>query len=477
MSDTSQGIFKVLFNDKLLLTLMILYILLITLALYFNSKSWMQYKGDTKTSVDEVLDDEEDKLRSTKTRWWNLLTKNKLFFYIIFVGVGFISLITMWMLKWRSVNFPNSQTGSSYFVTFMKVVMGYGIVIGLISLSLYFLSYTPAPLTIIINILNLLILSGVVAMFFEKTTKSNAAAGLAGLFSIIFLLIGAQRWSIAGGIIGGFIGLLIGKSSSSSSSSSSDPDAKLNLFREFLKSVIFYLPCLFIKFADYLKREFGLLKNDKSTLILIGIEIILISLRFLIPLIYNFFQKQLMPQGNVLIKNPVSLHNSINLGIFESKQERKDGDLTEKTFMNYNYALSFWIWIIPQAPSISTAYSKPTDLVNINDLIKIIFNKNKIEFWASTTHPNELNEHMIKLYTLKKFEYQRWNNFIINYYGGTLDIFVNNKLVSSTPNITPLNNIQKAVAGQTDGVYGGIKNAVYYEKTLTKQEINVINSV
>ena len=55
----------------------------------------MQYKGDTKTSVDEILDDEEDKLRSTRTRWWNLLTKNKLFFYIIFVGVGFISLITI----------------------------------------------------------------------------------------------------------------------------------------------------------------------------------------------------------------------------------------------------------------------------------------------------------------------------------------------------------------------------------------------
>ena len=77
MSDTSQSIFKVLINDKLLLTLMILYILLITLALYFNSKSWMQYKGDTKTSIDEILDDEKDKLRSTRTRWWNLLIKNK----------------------------------------------------------------------------------------------------------------------------------------------------------------------------------------------------------------------------------------------------------------------------------------------------------------------------------------------------------------------------------------------------------------
>jgi hypothetical protein len=465
------GIFKVLFNDKLLLTLMILYILLVALAIYFNSKSWMQYKGDYKTSVDRVLDDEEDKLRSTRTRWWNLFTKNKLFFYIIFVALGFISLLSMWILKWWSINFPNSNTSSQYLMTFIKVIMMYTIVIGLIALSFYFLSYTPAPLTIIVNILNLLILSGVVAMFFEKTTKLTASAGLAGLFTIIFLLSGAKLWSLVAGVIGGIIGMFIG-----SPSVTSNPDAKPNLFRDFIKSVISYLPCLFIKLADYLKTEFGLLKGDHSTLILIGIEIVLISLRFLIPFIYKFFQKQIMPQGNILIKNPVSLHNPINLGIFESAQERKDGDLSEKTFMNYNYALSFWIWIIPQAPSISTAYSKPTDLVNINDLIKVIFNKNKIEFWASTTQPNELNEHMVKLYTLKNFEYQRWNNFIINYYGGTLDIFVNNKLVSSTPNITPLNNIQKAIAGQTDGVYGGIKNAVYYKKTLTKQEINLINT-
>lgn len=426
------GIFKVLFNDKLLLSLMILYILLVALAIYFNSKYWMQYNGDFKTFVDRVLDDGEEKLGLTNTRWWNLFTKNKLFFNLIFVGLGFISLLSMWILKWWSINFPNIIRTSQYLMIFIKVIMMYTIVIGLIALSFYFISYAPAPLTLIVNILNLLILSGAVALF---------------------------------------IGMFI-----RSTSVTSNPDTKPNLFIDFIKSVISYLPCLFIKFAHYLNTEFGLLKSDHSTLILIGIEIVLISLRFLIPFMYKLFQKQIMSQGNILIKTPVSLHNPINLGIFESAQERKDGDLSEKTFMNYNYALSFWIWIIPQAPSISTAYSKPTDLVNINDLIKVIFNKNKIEFWASTTQANELNEHMLKLYTLKNFEYQRWNNFIINYYGGTLDIFVNNKLVSSTPNITPLNNIQNAIAGQTDGVYGGIKNVVYYKKTLTKQEINLINT-
>jgi len=470
MSDTPATIFKVLINDKLLLTLMILYILLVTLALYFNSKSWMQYKGDYKTSVDEVLDDREDKLRSTRTRWWNLLSKNKLFFYIIFVGVGFISLVSMWILKWWDQVYPSTETSSKYFMTFMKVIMGYATIIGLIALSFYFLSYTPAPLTIIVNILNILILSGVVAMFFEKTTKVAASAALSGLFTLIFLLIGGKVW--LGAIIGGLIGMYIGKPVTGTGAK----DVKPKPFRQFLNSVILYLPCLFIKLVDYLKREFGLVKGDKSTLILICIEIILISLRFLIPFIYKLFQKQLMPQGNVLIKNPISLHNPTSLGVFESIQERKDKDLTEKTFMNYNYALSFWIWIIPQSSSISRAYSKPTDLVNINDLIKIIFNKNKIEFWGNTTRVNELNEHMVKLYTLKKFRYQRWNNFIINYYGGTLDIFINNKLVSSTPNITPLNNIQNATVGQIDGVYGGIKNVVYFKNTLTKQEINIINN-
>ena len=79
------------------------------------------------------------------------------------------------------------------------------------------------------------------------------------------------------------------------------------------------------------------------------------------------------------------------------------------------------------------------------------------------------------MYEWKKIEYQRWNNFVINYSGGTLDIFINNVLVSSTPNITPIRQFEKATAGSVNGIYGGIKDVVYYEHTLSRRQINIVS--
>ena len=58
------------------------------------------------------------------------------------------------------------------------------------------------------------------------------------------------------------------------------------------------------------------------------------------------------------------------------------------------------------------------------------------------------------------------NNIIFNYYGGTLDIFINKKLMSSTPNIIPLSVDGAATCGSDNGIYGGIKNAVYFKNTI-----------
>ena len=43
---------------------------------------------------------------------------------------------------------------------------------------------------------------------------------------------------------------------------------------------------------------------------------------------------------------------------------------------------------------------------------------------------------------------QTWNNIIINYDGGTLDVFINNKMVASEPNIIPYLSQDKITLGQ-----------------------------
>jgi hypothetical protein len=81
------------------------------------------------------------------------------------------------------------------------------------------------------------------------------------------------------------------------------------------------------------------------------------------------------------------------------------------------------------------------------------------------------------VYKTKDVPYQKWTNFIINYQGGTLDIFMDNKLVSSTPNIVPYMTFDNITIGKNNGIRGSIKDVVYFNDVLTRNKISwVYNS-
>ena len=66
-------------------------------------------------------------------------------------------------------------------------------------------------------------------------------------------------------------------------------------------------------------------------------------------------------------------------------------------------------------------------------------------------------------------------NFVIVLRTGIMDIFLNKYLVASVPNITPYMSSAKITAGAKDGINGGIKNVLYFNKPLDKNEIMWIN--
>jgi hypothetical protein len=80
----------------------------------------------------------------------------------------------------------------------------------------------------------------------------------------------------------------------------------------------------------------------------------------------------------------------------------------------------------------------------------------------------------IEIYETKKVLYQRWNNIVINYDEGYLDIFINGELVGSKSSVAPYMTHDSIVVGADTGILGGICNVTYYDKPLNKSNIELM---
>jgi hypothetical protein len=242
------------------------------------------------------------------------------------------------------------------------------------------------------------------------------------------------------------------------------------LLLSLLRNLIFYIPCIFIDVIEWVKAEYKI--TTKTIWIILLLEMVFVSLYFILPPIFN---KLSTHDGIHLLDECVYLNNKRSLGSFEQLHKVKDksvatpGDIENSKF-KYTYAISAWYYINPQPPNTSPAYTKYATILDYGKKPLVQYNalKNKLRVQCEISNGN-----MKTLYETSDIKHQKWNNIVVNYDGGIMDVFINGALVSSTPEIAPYMTYENVIVGQTNGIQGGICNVMYYKHILSSGKINM----
>jgi hypothetical protein len=228
-------------------------------------------------------------------------------------------------------------------------------------------------------------------------------------------------------------------------------------------------------------------------------------------------------KSQVLVESPIYLDKELKPNNEEGKvirfQNLEPHMMSEKiNDFSYNYGLSMWVNLHNQNKNFRSSYNKFTNLINYSSNPKISYNirddilrvevlvklpenlccgepgSNKssecvyentindrktlevVKQWcAENMTKDTLNNNNEQLFTIFEKEgllkKQKWNNIVINYDLGILDIFVNGNLEGSWNGTLQYMADRPIIIGEKYGISGGICNVVYYPTALTKNQI------
>jgi hypothetical protein len=223
-------------------------------------------------------------------------------------------------------------------------------------------------------------------------------------------------------------------------------------------------------------------------------------------------------------------HHGISLKVNFSKHPQYTDSKTDR--FAYKYSLSGWFYINPQPPNTNHAYSVYTNILNYGKKIKIEYNGkiNSLRVMAAVaskgdkfakgsantyqdlnTNTSDLKENDVnvkkddilrygiksddtksggtsrvnanaadvnnmseEVYKTNDIMYQKWNNIVVNYDAGNVDVFYNGVLVGSVADAVPYMTFDTIIAGAHNGIIGGVCNINYYTDPLSASTIKTI---
>ncbi len=253
-------------------------------------------------------------------------------------------------------------------------------------------------------------------------------------------------------------------------------NAKKNAFFHLIINTLLYIPCIFSGIFDLVGKMIVGQYNSTSagSFIMLIATIILMIVYFKTPTVLNLVGSQ---GGNQLVNKPIYTDTEYTLGSYQ--------DLNGSDTFDYQYALSFWLFLDAAPPNLNPNYNTFTSLLNFGNKPNILYNPSKNTLMITMKQKDLKNVTKNKLidfddsgnriiYINKNVLLQKWNNIIINYNGGTMDIFLNGELVKSSIEVVPYYTYDNLVIGTNDGIKGGISNLIYFRHALNSSNIYLL---
>jgi hypothetical protein len=249
-------------------------------------------------------------------------------------------------------------------------------------------------------------------------------------------------------------------------------------------NILLYVPCLLFDFAKLMIDQYK--KTSLASLIVILVTAIVATSYLTLPLLFDHINLQ---GGNQLQNEPINTDKSHEVSTYDKMNGINENDykyeydemdesgnkvkvtLPTKPGFKYQYGLSFWVYLNAEPPNTNISYARDTSLLNYGNKPNIRYNANTNTFSVLVVSEYQQTREEIVVYETNDFPLQRWNNVVINYLGGTMDIFLNGELVKSEISVVPYMSLDKLVVGEEDGIHGKVCNIVYFKQPLTTSKM------
>jgi len=365
---------------------------------------------------------------------YQVVSDNKSIFLFLFLFIGFalLSLLVMGL-----------EAFVPFITSFIKYAVVIGIVIGIILAVLHVYTNVPIIANTVLFILNIAILVGILAM--------------------VVRFIGAEAPNYISG----------------------PPTWSSLLFK-----IMIYLPCICLNLADYFRGELKLAQRQWTYVILLFFEIVFIALLFLLPKVFDavvnhngeVILDKVLPLNEQSAPLDITTPNSDNSATVSLTPSLVDNVKTNTP--HYSYGISAWFYIHPEPPKNSYSSSGSSNGIsilnfatdsngtNIKGAPQILFNPNTNQLIISVQTETNNN---VTVTLPNQILLQRWNHLFINFNNnGIMDVFLNNHLESSTPNVIPKLPKTLIVGSKPGGIYGQACNVMYYKDVVGSQGVSWI---